>query len=157
MTPTSRAIDASSSRRAATLRSRLAGEDRGAAAVEFAIIMLPLMLLVFGIIGYGYMLSFRQALSQAAAEGARAAAVTPAGLTDAERQTRALDAVNRAVGYGVDCTTTGMTCTVAFDTTCGLHGCVSVSLDYAYRDHPLIPTFVLVPDTLGYTASAEVS
>ena len=49
--------------------------DRGAAAVEFALISPMLLLLVFGIVTYGYMLSFRQAIGQGAAEGARAAAV----------------------------------------------------------------------------------
>lgn len=132
-------------------------DDRGAASVELAIILLPLMVLVFGIIGYGYMLSFRQAISQAAAEGARAAAVTPAGLSNTDRELRALDAINRSVGYGVDCSHPSMTCTVTFDAACGLHGCVSVALAYAYDADPLIPTLVPVPETLAYTASAEVS
>jgi Flp pilus assembly protein TadG len=51
--------------------------EGGAAAVEFALVAPLLLLLVFGVISYGYMLSFRQALSQGAAEGARAAAVSP--------------------------------------------------------------------------------
>lgn len=59
-------------------------EERGAAAVEFALILPILVVLVFGIIAFGYMLSFRQALSQAAAEGGRAAAVKPAGTANGE-------------------------------------------------------------------------
>ncbi len=45
-------------------RRRERGE-RGAAALEFALIAPLLLMLVFGIIQYGYVLSFRQALSQA--------------------------------------------------------------------------------------------
>ena len=56
---------------------RTGREDRGAAAIEFALILPILVVLVFGIIAFGYMLSFRQAMSQAAAEGGRAAAVRP--------------------------------------------------------------------------------
>ena len=37
--------------------------EDGAAAVEFALVLPILLLLVFGIIGYGYMLSFRQSIS----------------------------------------------------------------------------------------------
>ncbi len=51
---------------------RPARRERGAAAVEFALVVPLLLTLVFGIISYGYLLSFRQSLSQAAAEGARA-------------------------------------------------------------------------------------
>src|SRR3954471_22991764 len=80
--------------------------EGGAAAVEFALVAPLLLLLVFGVISYGYMLSFRQALSQGAAEGARAAAVSP--YPDAsDKETAALDAINDALdvdAYGVTCT-----------------------------------------------------
>ena len=56
-------------------RRRVARQDRGAAAVEFALVVPFLLLLVFATISFGMMLSFRQTLSQAATEGARAAAV----------------------------------------------------------------------------------
>ena len=82
-------------------RRRERGE-RGAAAVEFALVVPLLLMLVFGIIQYGYILSFRQALSQGAAEGARAAAVAPSSLTTAQKQTAATNAVQQALGsYGV--------------------------------------------------------
>ena len=41
-------------------------DERGAVLVEFALIVPVLLALVFGIISYGYMLSYRQGLSQAA-------------------------------------------------------------------------------------------
>ena len=44
--------------------------ERGAVAVEFALVLPLVLVLLFGIIGYGFMLSFRQGISQAAAEGA---------------------------------------------------------------------------------------
>lgn len=139
--------------------ARAATDDAGAAALEFAAILLPLMALIFGIIGYGYMLSFRQAISQAAAEGARAAAVAPVGLPGPDRETRALDAVNASLGFGVTCASPGATCTVTIDPACGHFGCATVSVAYAYGANPLIPTFPFVPmpATLVYAASAEVS
>lgn len=144
--------------------------ERGAAAVEFALIMPILLLLVFGIISYGYMLSFRQAISQAAAEGARAAAVAQVA---GDRDDNAVDAVNEALdSYGVTCAgVTGPlmrndenvgTCSVAIaacanDSTVQ---CATVSIDYAYDDNPLLPVpgvGIVLPDNLSYTAVARVS
>jgi len=49
--------------------------DRGAAAVEFAIVLPILLLIVFGIIDFGRLLNAQITLTQAAREGARLAAV----------------------------------------------------------------------------------
>ena len=144
--------------------------QRGAAVVEFALVSTLLIMLVLGIISYGYMLSFRQGISQGAAEGARAAAVAAASaqLPDAE------DAVNDALeSYGVSCSTsTGKltksgtnvgTCSVTIGacTNNTSQNCVSVGLSYNYRDHALLPGFpgmgVVLPDTLKYTSVARVS
>jgi Flp pilus assembly protein TadG len=50
------------------VRSRV---DRGAAAVEFAIISVPLFLLLFGIIQFGFVFFQQITITQAAREGAR--------------------------------------------------------------------------------------
>jgi Flp pilus assembly protein TadG len=72
-------------------RMRRHGADRGSAAVEFALLLPVLMLIIFGIIDFGRYMNARIVLSQAAYEGARAAAVTDS--TDA-----ATAAVNRIAG-----------------------------------------------------------
>ncbi len=51
-------------------------EDRGAAAVEFALILPVLLLLVLGIINFGYVFGQKLALNQAVREGARNAVVS---------------------------------------------------------------------------------
>jgi Flp pilus assembly protein TadG len=142
-------------------RRRGRADERGAAAVEFALVVPVLLLLLFGIISYGYMLSFRQAISQAAAEGARAAAVTLAGTSDAQRSALARTAVEEALdSYGVDCTG-AMTCTINAADTCGSATCVSVELDYNWGDEPLVPGLpglgLVTPDHLVYRAVAQVS
>lgn len=55
------------------LRSRLmlARDDRGAVAVEFAIVLSLLLVLVFGVIDFGRMFNAQITLSQVAREGAR--------------------------------------------------------------------------------------
>lgn len=141
-----------------------AGRERGAAAVEFALILPVLMYLVFGIISFGYMLSFRQALSQAAAEGARAAAVAPADTEDGERTADALAAINDAIDfYGVSCSDGTMTCSVEIQPcTGGPSGasCALVEVSYPYQDHSLLPSLGLstfMPENLTYSTEVRVS
>lgn len=144
-------------------------DARGAAAVEFALIMPILLLLVFGIISYGYMLSFRQAISQGAAEGARAAAVAQ---RDADQVPDAVAAMNEALdSYGVTCSGSSLsrdgetvgTCAVSTATCAGEPAtvrCVTVTIDYNYDDHPLLPVpgvGIVLPDSLRYSAVARVS
>jgi len=162
-------------RMCARLRAR---SERGAAAVEFALVVIPLLYIVFGIISYGFMLSFRQSISQAAAEGARAAAVTPGGVSNPDLMSRAQEAINQALdSYGVKCTgTSGAagtlthqgnaagSCKVELNTTCkgSTVGatCAKVTLDYTYNDDPLVPDVgygYVLPDHLKYVSEVQVS
>lgn len=155
---------------------------RGAAAVEFALIAPLLLLLVFGIIDYGVMLSFRQSVSQSAAEGARAAAVSPAGQSPVENARRAVtdalqgrnltctddgDLLDGATDVG-DCVVAKGQATAA-DPQCrtyptaptgaGVKDCVTVTVSYEYADHPTGPKLPLVPlpGRISYTGTSEVS
>lgn len=138
----------------AGVRGRRRDED-GAAAVEFAIVIIPLVLILFGIISYAYMFSVRQALTQAAAEGARAAAVAPEG----DAVVRGTSAVEKALdGFGdLDCAG-AVDCAVSQPEACGTARCVTVTVSLNYDAYdpfnlPLIP----MPDTLSFTSSAEVN
>ena len=137
--------------------------DDGAAAVEFGLILVPLLVLVFGVISYGYMLSFRQAMSQGASEGARAAAVWASAYDstqDAARIAAARVRVDEALAsYGVACGS-GATCTITINPCVGGSGrCVSVRVSYPYAADPLTPDpyFVPLPDNLVYEAESRVS
>jgi len=50
--------------------------DRGAAAVEFALVLPMLLLIIFGLIDFGRMLNAQITLTEAAREGARANALS---------------------------------------------------------------------------------
>jgi Flp pilus assembly protein TadG len=134
--------------------------EKGASAVEFALVVPLLCFLLFAIISYGYMLSFRQAVSQAAAEGARKAAVTPPGIVDAERKSDAIAAVNEALSsYSMTCNSGALACSAKPDASCPT--CWAVTVTYNYEADPLTPVFpglgIVMPNILTYTAVAETS
>ena len=152
--------------------SGAAKTERGAAVLEFALVAPILLALLAGIISYGFMLSFRQGISQGAAEGARAAAVAPAASDLTDKETAARNAVNQALdSYGISCSGTTLTKDGSTVGTCAVSiapctnnaskDCASVRVSYAYRDHPIMPSFpglgVTLPEELDYTAVAEVS
>lgn len=126
--------------------------ERGAAAVEFALVLVPLLLLLLAIISYGFMLSFRQSVSQAAAEAARAAALAP---ESADREAVARRTVEDVLG--VACGSAYLQCSFPAQ-ACGTQ-CVGVQLTYLYEADPTKPVFpgagVAIPDELTYTAVAR--
>lgn len=144
-----------------------ARNESGAVFVEFVVVLPFLLFVIFAMVSYGAMFSFRQTLSQAATEGARAAAVAPANLSFADRRARAIAAVNQAFdgepAGNLVCGSGGLTCTIpAVPTSCGVATeCISVTVSYAYAAHPRVPvpqffSFAL-PSKLDYTASARIS
>lgn len=76
------------------LAAGLARDRSGTVAVEFALVLVLFLSILFGIIAFGFQFTARIALSYAVAEGGRSAV---AGLTSAERQSRATSAVNRVL------------------------------------------------------------
>jgi len=154
-------------------------KQRGAAFVEFVLVLPFFLFIVFLIIALAMMFSFRQAMSQAANEGARAAAVAPANATVAERQAAAQNAINGALGSQSDITCTGGalkegattvgSCTITPPGPCpapeAARQCVTVSLVHQYQAHPVvggIPTNLpgfsfVIPNQLRISATARVS
>lgn len=87
-------------------RFRSLSNERGAAAVEFAIISTILFLLIFGIFEFGRVYSRYQVLQGAAREGARHAAVAQdSGIALGEVRARV---VNAADPYSVSATSVSM-------------------------------------------------
>jgi Flp pilus assembly protein TadG len=140
-------------------------DERGAALVEFAIASTVLLVLLFGIITYGYVLSFKQGLTQAAAEGARKAAVSTAATAPANAATAVEKAVNAFDKHCNLPVTDGTTCTYdmsALATGCSAANiCMRVRVSYDYKNHPLLPRFpglgLLLPDTIQSTSITQVS
>ena len=157
---------------------RRCAEDSGAALVEFTFVSVLLLLLVFAIINFGLILSFKQDMTRAAAEGARAGAVAyPAD----QAYTASVDATNEAVngfdrtcnsGDGITCNVNLHDCTtpVAPGTpssppvtgpSAPVYDCVTVELVYDYDGYPLLAELPLLsaalPDTLRDNSVARLN
>ncbi|MEU7824095.1 TadE family protein [Catellatospora sp. NPDC049133] len=83
--------------------------DRGAAAVEMALMLPLLLLLVFGIIDFGRMLNTQIRVTEAAREGARAVTITNANSAAAPRVSAVLGSTPVAVTVTNPCGSAGST------------------------------------------------
>ena len=128
------------------MRLRRASDERGAAVVEFALIMPVLILLVAGVIQFGIMYSQYQVLQGAAREGARCAAVQATDFGDCDVQTEIDDA---SLGY--DLSETPSQDRVCSDETRGQN--VTVSWDQQIDTGVLGTLVPPLPDTISATIS----
>ncbi len=142
-------------------RPRLHG-DAGAAVVELAICATVLGILLFGIITFGIVLGYKQNMTQAASEGARAGALAPAG----EAFTRADAATQAAVDtFGSDTCAVdsdALRCNTVVQSCTGTSAyCVTVTVTYDYDSAPLAPPIPLlgaiIPNTLTASSTAEIN
>lgn len=99
--------------------------ERGAAAVEFALVITPLLILLFGILITALYFWERSAVQRAAFEGARCAAINDSACADAT----AIKAYAVTVAGQAGVTITADQVAVALDTQCdGLPSMVSVTI-----------------------------
>ena len=145
--------------------------------VEFAFVGVILVMFAFGIIVFGFLLSFKQDVTRAAAEGARAGAVAVHTGTDPttpaadQRRAAALTATQEAVaGFDKTCSDPSTKCNVtvhdctaapnhASPTTSywanGVQDCVTVEIIYDYANFPLIIDPPLLSAALPETISSK--
>ena len=113
-------------------------------------------------VGFGMLFSLRQTLSQAATEGARAAAIAPFGTDLAGRTTRATTSINDAFAGDASCGS-GLTCTIVMTpSTCtvAVSECnIAVTLTYTNISNRIpVPQGMGLglPNSLTYKASARI-
>ena len=156
--------------------------QKGAAAIEFAIIFPIFFLIFYAIVTYGLIFAAQQTITLAAAEGARAAVRYQSGNSVVERQNAriaaACDMSNQVLAWlmstgsgqsraaGACATGTTQTVITADNTLCsGLSGvtCIKVLVTYDYEKAPLIPKLLgplmslPTPKSLQGQAVAQIS
>lgn len=105
--------------------------DRGAAAVEMALVMPLLVLFAFGIIDMGRLFNAEIQLSQAAREGARIAALGLPTYDEADAEKRARDAAP-ATGFGGSGTVVATATMCAVSPAIGSNGTVTVTYPFTF-------------------------
>lgn len=139
-------------------------DERGAAVVELSFAIVVVLVLLLGIVNFGMILSFKQGMTQAAAEGARAGAVvsyTSAPSVAQLAAQKSTDAFGKTCDAG-DANHDGLTCTftVAPCVNNTAAQCITADLDYDYEHYPLLSPLPLIaallPDDLESTFVAEV-
>lgn len=135
-------------------RSRAAG-DEGAAAVEFALVGMVFLMIVFGILTFGLVFALNHTLSHSAAEGARSGLVATASTTVQVAE----DAARTRLGWLGDGATVQ-----AYVEPCASDGtrqCVRVVTAYNWAANPLVPPLpgfgLVMPDVMSRSAVVQIT
>jgi Flp pilus assembly protein TadG len=138
---------------------RLRSNERGVASLEFAVVSVLLLTIVFGIITFGFIFALDGNLSHAASEGARASIQkSNTSATDAEIEEFARNTTRGRLAFKVARDHAQVTADVdpcANDTTVD---CVTVMVTFDYATYPLVPKMldIGIPDTLTATAVVQL-
>jgi Flp pilus assembly protein TadG len=164
---------------ASRLRRRHADDDeRGAELIEFALVVVLLITLLYGIITYGLILGAQATITQAAADAARSGIVSSStSVATAEAQACTdVGWMNKTCGNPVtfntsNCTfspnpadaITAFACTEPCPSNSGnsVNTCLAVTVSYNYSATPLFPELpglgVITPSTISSTNVLQLS
>lgn len=130
--------------------------------MEFALVIPILLAFLMGIISYGYIMALQQTVTEAAAQGARAAALSAVEQTYSQRRSATVGAVNQTLGtFGMNCNSGGLSCDLEVS-PCSAdpsRTCAAVVVSYAWASEPRIPQLPLLPapERIEHRAVVEVS
>ena len=140
-------------------RTLLRRDQKGAAAVEFALVILPFMLILYGLIAFGMMLALKQSMTGAAADAARSAVGVPAGTEVAVAKAtlaQRLDWLGAKYSPGDSPDPVVGPCANDAAKTC-----ITVKVHYPYGAKPLVPKGLgigfLTPEVIDTEATVQVS
>jgi len=135
--------------------------QRGAVLVEFALVVTFLCLVVFGTITFGILLGYRQNLTQAATEAARAASVQQ---DSGDQVTAALAAATSALDeLDHRCSSTpqsGITCTVSSICACPDDtslACRTITVTLDNDQHSVVPKVPLLSTFIPHKLNATTT
>lgn len=132
-------------------RRRLVGRDqRGTAMVEFALVVGLFVFIIYGLVAFGMILATKQRVTNAAAEGARAAVgqTTSVGAVGA-----ATSRVQAALGMP------GPYTPIYSTAACGSNQCITVTITYNLATNPVVPPApglgLVTPNAISSTAVVQ--
>ncbi len=146
-------------------------DEHGAEMVEFAFVVVLLVMLLYGIITYGLILAAQATVTQAAADGARAGIVANSTTATCSQSTVAAVCAAEAqagsdvgwMGKGSCPTSSIITCT-AVPEACPSNAnntCLKVTVSCNYATSPLFPEMpglgVITPSTISSTNVLQMS
>ena len=151
-------------------------DERGAELIEFAVVVVLLITLLYGIISYGVILAAQSTITQAAADAARAGIVSGTSGAVSAAETQACTDVgwmNKTCGTPTTFSTTACTFSpnpadaiTVFGCTEGCpsntaNTCLTVTVSYNYSGNPLFPELpglsVITPSTISSTNVLQLS
>jgi Flp pilus assembly protein TadG len=139
------------------IRQHLQRQD-GVAAVEFAIVSMVFLVILFGILTYGFIFGLDQSMNHAAEEGARSAISAPTSPGETLALTKAHDtAMNRLSWLGSRIQSSDVVATLL--DPCPNDAavkCVQVTITYPWDTRPIIAKFPGLPTPTQMQAVAIV-
>ena len=125
-------------------------DQSGAAAVEFALVVGLFVFILYGLVAFGMVLATKQRVTNAAAEGARAAVGSAT----------AADAVTAATARVLAAGLPAGAYTPSYTTApCGSNECITVTITYNLDTHPVIPPApglgLVMPNQMSSTAVVQ--
>ncbi|HUU82195.1 MAG TPA: TadE family protein [Phycisphaerae bacterium] len=127
---------------------------RGAALVEFALVLPLLAMLIFGIIEFAHIFFVRQGLVNAARVGARTATLS---MADEVRQTLVVQRVEQALqAGGLSQYLSEGDITIEYDPASGSDGAQVVTISVPYADISLLGTFFSFLGDFTLTSSCSM-
>lgn len=138
---------------------RLRSDEGGVASLEFAVVSVLLLTIVFGIITFGFIFALDANLSHAASEGARASIQkSNTSTTDAQIEDFARDTTRQRMAFKLARDHADVTADVAACVNDTTVDCVTVSVTFDYATYPLVPKLlnIGIPDTLTATAVVQL-
>ena len=144
-------------------------DERGAEMVEFAFVVVLLIMLLYGIISYGLILSAQSTVTQAAADGARAGIVaTSSAVAAAEAQAGSdISWMDKGACWephvpsgqanaAISCKASTENCPSNVN-----NQCIKVTVAYNYASDPLFPILpglnIITPSTISSTDVLQIS
>ncbi|ARU90780.1 TadE/TadG family type IV pilus assembly protein [Pseudomonas sp. M30-35] len=134
--------------------------QKGAAAIEFALVFVLFFAIFYGTVSYSLPLLMMQSFNNAAAEAVRQAVGLVPGQADYQQE--ASDVIDQQLSWMPNSTRDLVAVVI---TAPGADGVMSVRISYPYNAHPLVPFLVIpgigrvpsLPDDLVATASIKLN